>query len=115
MQFLARMSPLRAVRDLRFFLQQRERHELVFFFLAILATTALLTGFWKNSGVEKEYRPQIIYVQQWRLDRTDAEIKAQQAIDAPIKQARIDAEKKRQDELRAQFKRLDDKLESWGI
>ena len=46
---------------------------------------------------------------------TDAQIRAQQAIDGPIKQKQIDDLKKRQAERQAQFKRLDDKLTSWGF
>lgn len=115
MQFLARMSPLRAVRDLRLFLHQRQKHELVFLFLSVLMTGLLLIGFAKDSKVEKPYRPEIIYVQQWRLDRTDAEIIAQQAIDAPIKQKLIDEENQRRAELRASFQKVDDRLKKWGV
>lgn len=115
MHFFARMSPLRAVRDLRLFLHQRQKHELIFLFLSIFITGLLLIGFAKDSKIEKEYRPNIVYVQQWTLDRTDAEIKAQQAIDAPIKQKRIDEEKRRREERQAAFKRLESKMDKWGL
>lgn len=115
MNFFARMSPLRAVRDLRFFLQQRQPHELIFLVISVLATGLILIGFVKDSAIEKEYRPEIVYVQQWRLDRTDAQIRAQQAIDAPIKQKQLDEQKRVQDERRAAFKKIDDKLEKWGL
>jgi hypothetical protein len=115
MQFFARMSPFRAIRDLRLFLHQRQTHELVFFVLSVVLTGLVLVAFAKDSKIEKVYRPNIVYVQQWRLDRTDAEIRAQQAIDAPIKQKKIDDQKRREAELQAQFKRLDDKLTKWGL
>ncbi|QNE32005.1 hypothetical protein F1C10_08680 [Sphingomonas sp. NBWT7] len=115
MNFFARMSPLRAVRDLRLFLAQRQPYELVFLLISILVTGVILIGFVKDSHIEKEYRPKIIYVQQWRLDRTDAEIRAQQAIDGPIKQKAIDVERKRREARQAQFKRIDDKLNQWGL
>ncbi len=115
MQFFARLSPFRAVRDLRLFLHQRQKHELIFLFIAIIMTSLLLIGFWKDSRIEKEYRPDIVYVQQWRLDRTDAEIRAQQAIDGPIKQKQIDAMNKALAERQAAFKRLDDKMTKWGL
>lgn len=115
MQFFARMSPLRAVRDLRLFLHQRQKHELIFLFLSVVLTGLLLIGFAKDSRVEKVYRPEIVYVQQWRLDRSDAEIVAQQAIDGPIKQKRIDEENRRREELRASFQRADDRLKKWGL
>lgn len=115
MHFFARMNPLNAVRDLRQFLRQRQKHELVFFVISIALTWLILIGFSKDSNIVPEYEPKIIYVQQWRLDRTDAEIRAQQAIDGPIKQKQIDDLKRRQDARKAQFKRLDDKLNEWGI
>ena len=115
MNFLARMNPLRALRDLRLFFHQRERHELWFLVLAVVLTTLLIAGFAKDSSVPKEYRPDIIYVEQYKLDRTDAEIVAQQKIDGPIK-AKAQAEQKaREAKLQADFKKLDDKLEKWGI
>lgn len=115
MQFFARMSPFKAVRDLRLFLHQRQKHELAFLCLSVVLTGLLLIGFAKDSKVEKVYKPEIVYVQQWRADRTDAEIIAQQAIDAPIKQKQIDDQKRRQEELRASFKKLDDKMTKWGL
>lgn len=115
MQFFARMSPLRALRDLRLFLHQRQKHELFFLFLSMFMTGLLLIGFAKDSRVEKIYKPEIIYVQQWRLDRTDDEIRAQQAIDGPIKQKMIDEREKRLAERRAQFQRLEEKMDKWGL
>jgi hypothetical protein len=115
MQFFARLSPFRAVRDLRLFLHQRQKHELFFLFLSVFMTGLLLIGFAKDSKVEKVYKPDIIYVQQWRLDRSDAEIRAQQAIDAPIKQKQIEEREKALAERQASFKRLEDKMKKWGL
>ena len=115
MKFFTRMSPFAAVRDLRIFLQHRQKHELVFLALALVATGLLIGGFVKDSRVEKVYKRDIIYVQNWRADRTDAEVRAQQAKDLPGEVARKEAFAKKQAERRAQFKRLDDKLESWGF
>jgi hypothetical protein len=115
MQFYARMSPLRAVRDLRLFLAQRERHELWFLIAAIAITAFFIYGFAKDSHVEKVYRPNIVYVQQWTLDRTDDQIKAQQKIDEAkrvIEQRKTEAE---QAKNRAEFKKIDDALNKWGI
>lgn len=115
MQFFARMSPFRAVRDLRQFLAQRQRHELWFLIAAIAITSFFIYGFAKDSHVEKVYKPDIIYVQQWRLDRTDEQIKAQQKIDEAkrvIEQREIEAQ---QAKNRAEFKKIDDQLNKWGI
>ena len=115
MQFFARLSPLRAIRDLRFFLAQRQPYELVFLFLAVVITGVILIAFAKDSAIQPEYRPDIIYVKQWTLDRTDAQIRAQQAIDEPIKQRKLDEQRKRQAEMQAEFKKLDDRLTKLGI
>ena len=115
MTFLSRMSPVRAWSDLRYFLSTRERHEWWFLLAAIAITAFLIFAFAKDSYMEKEYRPQIVYVQQWRLDRTDAEIVAQQKIDQAKKDKDEAVLRKQQDENRAAFKRLDDKLTRMGI
>ena len=75
---------------------------------AVSITSFFIFAFIKDSHVEKPYKPDIIYVQQWRLDRTDAEIRAQQKID----EAEL---AKEQEKTRAEFQRLDDKLKRWGI
>lgn len=115
MDFFSRFAPVRAYRDLRFFLSQRQPYELGFLVLAMLITGFLIYAFARDSYAEPEYRPTIIYVQQWPADRTDAQIRAQQAIDAPIKAKALAEQKKREDDTRAAFKRMDDKMKALGI
>lgn len=116
MTFLSRFSPVRAYRDLRLFLSHRERHELVFLALAMVVTTVVISGFYYDSRIEKPYkRPEIIWVDSWPESRTDAEIKAKQAVDK-VEQDRLRALlKQKQEERQAEFKRLNDKLERWGL
>ena len=115
MNFFSRMSPWRAYKDLRLFLATRERYEFGFLVLAMMITGFLIYAFVHDSYAEPEYKRNIVYVEQWPADRTDAQIRAQQAIDAPIKAKRIAeieaAEKQRQ----AQFKKVDDQLTRWGL
>ena len=115
MNYLARMSPLRAIRDLRFFLASRERYELGFLALSVVITALILAAFVHDSHEEKVYRREIIYVQNWPASRTDEQVRAQQAIDAPKERARKEAIAKRQRERQESFKRLDDKLERMGL
>jgi hypothetical protein len=49
------------------------------------------------------------------MDRTDAEIIAQQKIDGIEQTRRIGELKRLQEEQRLKFKKVDDKLRSWGI
>ncbi len=115
MGFFSRFSPLRAYRDLRFFLASRQPYELWFLIAALMVTGFLVYAFAKDSYAEPEYRPEIIYVEQWPADRTDAQIVAQQKLDAPIKAKRLAEQKKREDETRAAFKRMDDKMTDMGL
>lgn len=115
MSYLARFSPFRAYRDLRFFLATRQRYELGFLALSLIITAALIAGFVHDSHVERPYKRNIVYVEQWPADRTDAEIAAQQKIDqvaAHKRKAEIEAEQKR---TQAEFKRLDDRLKAMGL
>jgi hypothetical protein len=115
MTFLKFFSPVTAWRDLRFFLATRKRHELGFLALSLVVTLLILVAFVKDSHFEKPYERNIIYVEQWPITRTDDQIRAQQKID----QAKRNIEKaeleKRRKAKQAEFKRLDDKLESWGF
>lgn len=115
MGFFARMSPFRAVRDLRLYLHQRQPYELAFLALAVVLTGLLIIGFAKDSRIEKVYRPQIVYVQQWTLDRTDDQIRAQQKIDQVERRAELAELRARQAKRQAEFKRIDDKLNQWGL
>lgn len=115
MNFFSRMSPVRAYKDLRFFLAGRQPYELGFLVLAMAITGFLIYGFYRDSNVAPTYKRDIIYVEQWAATRTDAEIRAQQAIDGPIKAKALAEQKAKQDKRRAEFKKLDDQLNRWGI
>ncbi len=113
MSFLRNLSPIRAILDLRRFLAQRKPHELWFMMLAMVLTLGTLWMFVKDSHIPRPYKREIIYVKQWPITRSDAEIKAQQAKDLPAelkRKAEIEAKaKKRQEE----YKRLDEKIGKW--
>lgn len=115
MHFLRFFSPMRAFRDLRGYLRQRRRHEIVFFTLAIGLTWLILFTFVLDTRIVRPYHRDIIYVKQWPLTRTDAEIIAQQKIDG-VEQTRLENElKKKQAESRAAFKRVDDQMNAMGL
>jgi hypothetical protein len=115
MSFLSRFSPLPAIRDLRFFLSQRSKHELWFGILAIILTGAILVGLQVDSKFERPYKREITYFENWPENRTDAEIIAKQKVDQVAKEKRDAELKALQEKRRAEFKRVDDALESWGI
>ncbi|UZK65279.1 hypothetical protein [Sphingomonas sp. M1-B02] len=115
MTFLRFFSPIHAARDLRFFLSQRKPHELGFVMLSLTLTGIILWMFVKDSHFERPYKREIIYVESWPLDRSLEQIRAQQAIDEPIRQARIAELEKKRKARQAEFKKVDDWLTARGI
>lgn len=115
MTFFSRFAPVRAWRDFRNFLLSRQKYELAFLFVALLGTSAIIGLFLADSPPEVRPERQIIYVQSWPLNRTDAEIKAQQKIDSVEKAKQMDELQKLQKARQEQFKRVDDALRKWGI
>ncbi|WP_162875504.1 hypothetical protein [Sphingomonas crusticola] len=85
------------------------RYKLVFGAAAIGVTSLLITIFILESrwGVLPE-GPQVVYVSDWPVTRTDAEIKAQQRIDATEK-------RKLADERRRQWQKVDRNLDRLGF
>lgn len=109
------VSPVRAINDLRQFLSQRERHELIFAFLAVILTTLLIAGFYVDSRVDKPWKRDIQYFQSWPADRSDEQIRAQLAIDMKRNaELRAKAEKLKQERMR-QFQKLDKQLDDLGL
>ena len=97
------VGPRAAFADLRAFLRQRSREQVIGFALAILATAIIVIEFFVDSKINTAPPPYIVYVDQWSANRTDAEIIAQQKKD----QAEVEAFRKERQE---QFQRLENKL-----
>ena len=109
------VSPFKAIRDLRMFLAQRQKHELIFAFLSVFLTVMLIVGFYVDSSFETPWKRNIQYVESWPLDRSLAQIKAQQKIDqAKNKLLQAELDKRKAENMR-QFKKLDKKLDDLGL
>jgi hypothetical protein len=115
MRYFSRFAPVRAVNDLRVYLSQRRPYEVVFLVVAIMLTVTVIAGFVVDSHIEQPYKREIVYVQDWRADRSEAEIRAAQFRDMAVKTRRDAAIEKAKVDRKASFKRLDDKLDKWGI
>ena len=116
MSVLRRYNPFRALFDLRRYLASRGKHEIVFLFAAFIICGLVVGGFAIASKVDKPYvPPEIIYVQSWRADRTDAEIIAQQKIDLEKQKIQDAKEAEFEAKKRAEFKRVSDQMKKWGI
>jgi hypothetical protein len=115
MSFLKYLSPIRAMRDLWRFLDGRPRHELYMMVPALLLVVGVIYAFYKDSHFEREYKPNIIYVKSWPLNRSDEEIAKQAAIDKVELDKRRAALEKKQKERQESFQRVDNSLKAWGF
>jgi hypothetical protein len=99
-------SPAVLWNDLRAFLRSRQRHEVIFAGFAVLIPTLLVIAFLAESRSVDYKAPTVIFVKDWNKGRTDAEIKRQQAIDAPGERAARKEEAEFEAKKRQQFKDL---------
>ena len=97
-------APREAARDMREAFRGMDRRRLLYLLLAVALTFFMLFGFFVDSDIRNlGLKPQLIYVESWRADRSDAEIEAEQKRDLVLKR---EAEARRQE----QYKRLEEKL-----
>ncbi len=98
---VAAMSDLRA-----FFAQERETNWPIRIASVVIPVT-LFGGFIYGMAGEHPYRaPDIVFVKNWSSSRSDAEIRAQQARDAPAERAARKAEYDALEARRSQFRKL---------
>ena len=97
------VGPRAAIADLRAFMRHRSREQFIGAALAILVTTIIVIEFLVDSKINTAPPPQVVYADSWTLNRSDAEIVAQQKID----QEKRDAAAK---EKQRQFQKLEKQL-----
>lgn len=96
-------KPSVAWRDLRAFLRQRSREKVIGATLAVLVTTIIVIVFFVDSKINTAPPPQVVYVELYESNRSDAEIIADQKKDQAEKAA-IARERQRQfQKLEKQF------------
>jgi hypothetical protein len=108
-------SPVHAIRDFVNFARAREKHEWWFLLASICVVLVIGWAFVHDSHFEREYKPNIIYVESWPANRTDEEIIAQQQIDLAKERAEAAEFERERAARQAEWKKIDDKLKSWGI
>lgn len=96
-------SPRAAFADLRAFLGRRSREQAIGAGLALLVTAVIVVVFFLDASVNTAPPPQVIYVDSFGPERTDAQIKADQQKRAAEREA---AQKARQQEFQKLEKRL---------
>lgn len=97
------VSPRAAWADLRAFLSRRSREQTIGAICAMIATAAIVVAFYYDPQVNTAPPPTVVYVESFRPDRTDAQIKADQKKAQAAKEA-AQAERQRQ------FQQLEKKL-----
>lgn len=106
---LPRPSGPRALwKDLAAFWRGRPRRQWVAGTLAVAIPIGILVSFYLDSYTNVRPRQTIIYVESWRADRSDAEIKAKQQADLAERRAR-------EERRRRQFQEIDSSLNRLGI
>lgn len=88
-------NPRAALSDLFGFLRQRSREQVIGALLAILSTIIVVILFLVDPQINTAPPEQIVYVEDYKPGRTDAEIKADQVKDQKARDA-LKAERKRQ-------------------
>ena len=97
------VGPRAALSDLAAVLKHSSREQRIAAALAVLATAIIVIEFFVDSKINTAPPTQIIYVEQWSSNRTDAEIIEQQKKDQAVRDA---AKQERQ----RQFRELEKKL-----
>ena len=96
--------------EMKAVITQPGSHKWLFAALAVVVPLIFLAIF-MLSPIKGEYRdPEIVFVEQWSANRSDADIKRQQAIDAPKEREQRRQEKEAIEEHRRQLKVLADTL-----
>ena len=75
------VGPRAAIKDLAAFLRQRSREQVIGLTLAVLVTAIVVIQFMVDSKINTAAPPQLIYVESYSANRTDAEIIADQKQD----------------------------------
>ena len=97
------VSPWAAIADLRAFMHQRSREQVIGGALAVLITAIIVIEFLVDAKVGTAPPPRVVEVELYAPNRTDAEIVADQKKDQAAKDAAI---KERQ----RQFQKLENQL-----
>src|SRR3954447_14023394 len=82
-------SPVAAFRDLAAFMRQRSREQVIGGALAVLITAIIVIEFLVDAKINTAPPPQVVEVQLYAPNRTDAEIIADQKKDQAAKDAAI--------------------------
>ena len=97
------VGPRAALKDLKAFLGQRSREQVLAATLAVLVTIIIIIIFLVDSKINTAPPPQIVYVENYGPDRTDADIIADQKKASEERHKAEEARRKEFQKLEKQF------------
>lgn len=107
MSFFRSVNPRAAWQDVVDIWHSEQRYKIHFLALALFTTCVIFTTFLFESDFKVVPKPNnIIYVENWSLDRTDEEIKADRAKVQELKDARDERIRKFNQEQQESYRRL---------
>jgi len=96
-------GPRAAIADLLAFMRQRSREQRIAGVLAIVATAAIVLGFFYDSSINPKPVTTVTFPQSWSADRTDAQIIADQKKDQAMRDAAKEKRRKEFEKLQKQL------------
>ena len=96
-------SPRAALRDLAAVMRGRSRENIIALILAVLITIIIVIVFLVDSSINTAPPPQVVYVENYKPGRTDAEIIADQKKDAEVRHAFAKEKQKQFQKLEKKF------------
>ena len=96
-------SPREALRDLLAFMRQRSREQVIGACLALLVTAVIVIEFVVDSKMNPAPEPQVVEVELYSPNRTDAEIAADQKKDQAAAEAQKKADQAQYNQLAKQL------------
>lgn len=111
MGFFRDISPVRAIGDIKAYWFDQQEHKWRFLALSLASTIAIFGAFFSESGFEVQWkRPEITWVTSLDPGRSDAQITAENIANQARKE-KLEAQRlAREEERKAQFRRLADQL-----
>ena len=97
------VGPRAALRDLTAFMRQRSREQIIGASLAVLVTIIIVIVFFVDSKINTSTPPQIIYVENYGPDRTDADIIRDQKKASEERRKAEEARRQEYEKLKKQF------------
>ncbi|WP_033925558.1 hypothetical protein [Sphingomonas sp. 35-24ZXX] len=111
MGFFRDISPVRAAADLKAYWFDQQEHKWRFLALSLACTFAVFGAFFGESGFEVEWkRPEVTWVTSFDPGRSDQQIAAENVANQEAKEKREAARLAREEERKAQYRRLAEQL-----